>query len=306
MTTTRYLLARLGLAFGYVRRAQRMADAASEMHLLREAEAFLGDAIWEKVEPIEALSVEYWNLRKLIKEFNEVQLKLAASQKKLDQAHEERASLLNSTPVANEELLEQRAALLVDLEKLAYQRDQIVADAREVRRAFVGLKMKLEVLTSEAKGSTQNDAEIANVKQRLNDLKQRFSELKQQRIKVGQAIDEGDAKVDAVDEQLKQERLQRRELASQAFQVIGEGNKEISLLRAEASLLATRMRQLHAEIGRHVSRHTISDPACAAAASSHSGLVEVMRALRRSVALNHRLAEAASGGRLPRESAPGA
>jgi chromosome segregation ATPase len=301
MTPTRYLLARIGQAFGYVRRAQRMADAASEMHLLREAEAYLGEAVWDKVENIEALSVEYWNLRKLIKEHDGVQAKLVACQERLDRAHEERAALLNSTPETSEDLLDRRAALLVELEGLAIQRDQIVADAREVRRAFVGLKMKLEVLTNEARGTDRNDAEIAKVKERLGDLKQRFSELKQERIRIGLAIDEGDARVDAVDDKLKQEKQQRRELASQAFQVIGEGNKEISLLRAEGSLLATRMRQLYAEIGRHVSRHAISDPACAAAAASHHGMVEVMRALRRSVALNHRLAEAAAGERTPKE-----
>ena len=72
MTSSRYLVARVAQAFGYFRRAQRMADAASEMHLLREAEAQLGATIWEKVENIEELSVEYWNLRKLIKERDEV------------------------------------------------------------------------------------------------------------------------------------------------------------------------------------------------------------------------------------------
>jgi hypothetical protein len=75
-----------------------MADAASEMHLLREAEAYLGAAIWEKVENIEALSVEYWNLRKLIKERDDVRNKLLSCQQRLDRAHEERAALLNSVP----------------------------------------------------------------------------------------------------------------------------------------------------------------------------------------------------------------
>ena len=41
MTSSRYFVARVAQAFGYVRRAQRMGDAASEMHLLREAEAQL-------------------------------------------------------------------------------------------------------------------------------------------------------------------------------------------------------------------------------------------------------------------------
>jgi chromosome segregation ATPase len=290
MTTTRFFVARIAQAFGYVRRAQRMGDAASEMHLLREAEAYLGEAIWEKVENIEQLSVEYWNLRKLVKDLDEVRERLAAAQRRLDIAHEERANVLNNTPEANQELLDRRVVLLTELEALAQKRDGIVTAAREVRRAYVGLKMKLEVLTNEAGGSNTNDAEISAVKQRLDELKKRFAELKQERIDVGHKIEQGDNKVDEVDELLKEEKRQRRLLASEAFEAIGEGNKEISVLRAESGLLETRMRQLYGEIGRYVSRHSHQDPACTAAASSHRGLVDVMRALRRSVALNHRLA----------------
>lgn len=290
MTSSRFLIARFAQAFGYFRKSQRMADAASEMHLLREAEAFLGAAVWEKVEGIEALSVEYWNLRKLIKERDEVRARLAACQERLDKAHEERAALLNSPSEENQELLTERGTLLAELEQLAQKRDQIVADAREVRRAYIGLKTKLEVLTNESSRSAADPEQANQVKARLIELKTRFAELKQDRIHVGEAIEQGDAKVDLVDEKLKEQRQQRRTHASEAFQVIGEGNKEISILRAESSLLDTRMRQLYAEIGRYVSRHANQDPACAGAAASHQGLVDVMRALRRSIALNHRLA----------------
>lgn len=287
MTSTRYFAARLAQAFGYFRRAQRMADAASEMHLLREAEAFLGAAIWEKVEGIEALSVEYWNLRKLIKERDEVRHRLDECQQRLDQAHEERSNLLNNSPEDNRELLDERATLLADLEQLAVKRDQIVAEAREVRRAYVGLKMKLEVLSNDAPADS---GELMKVKSRLIELKQRFAELKDERIEVGKAIEQGDVKVDLVEEKIKAKRAERREKASETFQVIGEGNKEVSVLRAETGVLDTRMRQLYAEIGRYVSRNAASDPACVAAAATHHGLVDVMRALRRSIALNHRLA----------------
>jgi len=290
MTSSRYFVARVAQAFGYVRRAQRMGDAASEMHLLREAEAQLGAMIWEKVENIEDLSVEYWNLRKLIKEQQEVRAKLAVCQEKLTKAHDERAEILNSAPEINQELLDKRMELLAELEKLSHDRDRIVMDAREVRRSYVGLKMKLEVLTTEGGDSPGNLAEIAKAKARLVELRDKFSTLKQERIRIGHLIDEGDAKVDAVDEKLKEEKQQRRLQASEAFEVIGEGNKELSILRAESGLLETQMRQLYAEIGRYVSRNTKRDPACAAAAAAHHGLVDVMRALRRSVALNHRLA----------------
>ncbi len=290
MTSSHYLFARIAMAFGYVRKAQRMGEAASEMHLLREAEAQLGAAIWEKVENIEALSVEYWNLRKLVKQNDEVRLRLTECQNKLNKAHEERAEILNKAPENNQELFDKRMALLIELEKLAYQRDQVVADAREVRRSYVGYKTKLEVLTSETGDQPVNQEMADQIKDKLTELREKFTVLKEERIRIGLLIEEGDQKVDEVDSQLREEKQQRREQASLAFQAIGEGNKEISILRAESGVLDTQMRQLFAEIGRYVSRNTRQNPACAAAAASHHGLVEVMRALRRSVALNYRLA----------------
>jgi hypothetical protein len=287
MTSSRYLIARVAQAFGYFRRNLRMADAASEMRLLREAEAQLGAAIWEKVEGIEELSAEYWNLRKLIKEKEIVRQKLADCQVRLDQAHEERVNVLISAQQINQDLLDQRVELLMELEKLAHRRDEIVIEAREVRRIYDGMKMKLEVLTNESKGSEAGKEKIAEVKRRLAELKLKFSDLKKQRLLIGTETEAGDAKVDLVDEQLNEKKKDR---LMHAFQVISAGNKEISILRAESGLLDTQMRQLYAEIGRFVSRNTHLVPTCAAAASSHQGLVDVMRALRRSVALNHRLA----------------
>jgi predicted nucleic acid-binding Zn-ribbon protein len=267
-----------------------MGDAASEMHLLREAEAYLGQSIWEKVEPIEQLSVEYWNLRKLVKDMADVRERIVAAQLKLDLAHEERANLLNSMPQESQELLERRMNLLANLEALSMRRDEIVTSAREVRRSYVGMKMKLEVLTGDKVHQPSDKAELDGVKRRLQELKDRFALLKQQRIDVGQEIEQGDRDIDEIDQLLKEEKSQRRLLALEAFEAISEGNKEISLLRAESGLLDTRMRQLYAEIGRYVSRHAYQDPMCVKAAASHRGLVDVMRALRRSVALNHRLA----------------
>ncbi|MCX6865363.1 MAG: hypothetical protein NTV46_03945 [Verrucomicrobia bacterium] len=290
MTSTRYYVARIAQAFGYFRRSHRLGDAASEMHLLREAEAHLGERIWEHVEGIEALSVEYWNLRKLIKEREQVRAKLLACEATLEQAHEERARLLNTTPEFDQELLDQQTVLLTELEQLAYKRDEIVAQARETRRAYIGLKMKLEVLTKEFTGPAPDAEQVHKVKARLVELRTRFSELKQERIHIGEMIEAGDAKVDLIDNKLKAYRQDRRVSASAAFQLIGEINRELSLLRAESGVLDTRMRQLFAEIGRYVSRHANLDPVAAAAAASCRGMVDVMRELRRSIALNHRLA----------------
>lgn len=286
MTPSRYYIARVAQAFGFFRKNQRMADAAGEMHLLREAETQLGFLVWEKVDGIEELSVEYWNLRRLIKEKNDVRERIRECQTRLDGAHDERASLLNATPEVHQELIDERAALLGELEKLARDRDNTVTEAREVRRTYDGLKMKLEVLAKEA----SDTGELERVRARLVELKDRFAELKTLRTEIGERIEAGDAKLDIVDQQLNEKKVARRDQASEAFQIIGDGNKEMSLLRAENAAVETQMRQLYAEIGRFVSRHAGTDNGCSSATAGHHGLVNVMRALRQSIVLNHRLA----------------
>jgi len=287
MTPTKFFVARVAQAFGIHRKTKRMSDAASEMHLLRDAETFLGKAVWENVAEIDELSVEYWNLRKLVKERDGIRERLQACEEQLAVAHAERSTLLNSQSEGQPGgVVEERAAVMGRLESLARKRDEIVARAREVRRSYDGLKMKLEVLTKEF-GADTPDAVAA--REKLEGLKGKFADLKQERAEVAAAIEAGDAELDAFEAKLSEQRQTRREQASQAFQVIGDANREISTHRAELGLIDTQMRQLQAEIGRFVSRNP-RNQACSDASREHRGLVEVMHALRASIAMNHRLA----------------
>ncbi|BCU76172.1 hypothetical protein [Luteolibacter sp. LG18] len=285
MTPTKFFVARVAQAFGIHRKTKRMSDAASEMHLLRDAETFLGMSVWERVAEIEELSVEYWNLRKLVKEQESIRERLAVCEEELAVAHAERSSLLNTQTEPQQGVTEERTAIMTHLETLARQRDEVVARAREVRRSYDGVKMKLEVLTKESTDSP----EIIAAREKLEQLKEKFAELKQQRAEIAEKIEVGDVELDACDAKLTEQRQVRREQASHAFQVIGDANREISTHRAELGLIETQMRQLHSEIGRFVSRNP-RHPHCTEAAKPHRGLVEVMRALRASIAMNHRLA----------------
>jgi chromosome segregation ATPase len=285
MTTTRYIFARIAQAFGVNRRQRRMSEAASEMHLLREAEQVLGQSVWERVEEVEELGVEYWNLRKLIKERDEIRAKLAECETILADAHEQRSTLLSAKSDSQVELEEKRSGLLADLEKLAKDRDTVIQEAREIRRIYDGLKMKLEVLQRE--GTT--DA-IEKTRARMTELKARFTGLKAERDRVAASIAEGDALVDVIDTQLSEERQKHRTEASVAFQQIGQANRDMSALKAQQGLIDTQMRQLYSEIGRHVSRNAFISDQCRNAAKGHIPMIDVMRALRKSVAMNHRLA----------------
>lgn len=286
MTPAKFYAARLAQAFGIHRKTKRMSEAASEMHLLRDAEMCLGGLVWERVGEIEELSVEYWKLRKLSTERKDILERLTECDEQLAIAHAARANLLNKPSDAQQALLEERARKMEHLEKLARQRDEIVAKAKELRRSHEGLKMKLEVLGRERQ---PHPTETAEAQAKLDALKAKFGELKEQRARLGETLDAGDADLDECDAKLAKIHQERREEAAEAFQVIGEANRVISVHRAELGLIETQMSQLYSEIGRFVSRN-MKNPACIQAAREHRGMVEVMQALRASIVMNHRLA----------------
>lgn len=285
MTSTKYLVCLVARAFGYNRKNTRMAEAAEETHLLKEAESHLGKAMWENVEGIEALTVEYWNLRKLVKEHDRVAAELESQQKQLAEAHEERASLLGISTEPYKHLLDERQTVLNSLEELSRQRDLIVVKAQKIRRDYDGTKTKEEVLTNEG---MSDERDFSVITHRLTDLKTQFAELRAERQNMTKKIADGDIKVNTIDSEILELKKERRVKASEAFQHIGDANQEISTLRAELGVMDTQMRQLYTEIGKFVSRNT-KDSECRKASKEMQWLVDVMGALRKSILFNHKL-----------------
>jgi chromosome segregation ATPase len=288
MTSFRYFLARITHTLGIHRRSQRMSDAASETHLLRDAETYLGAMIWENVENIEPLSGGYWNLRKLTQEKEALASELSACQEKLNKAHEHRASTLSSLSGPLQRLIAEKAELSAQLEELAERRNEIVATAIEIRKTYDGLKVKAEVLSNQTGGS---HSERDRLSESMNQLKERFAELKAERTLISEKIVTRDLESRDLDVRILSHKTSQHENATKAIHLIGDATKEISSLRAGCGIIDTRMAQLHTEIGKHVSRNFLADPACAEAAKNHRGLVSVLHALRKSITLNYRLAE---------------
>ncbi|MGJ8643733.1 MAG: hypothetical protein ACSHX9_10020 [Luteolibacter sp.] len=288
MTPTRYYVFRIAQIFGYSRKNARMGAAASETHLLKEAESHLGRAIWKNAENIEGVSVEYWNLRKLQKEHSDLEEKLSHCREELAQAHEERASLLEVTIEPFMDLLEKRKEVLTELEEFARQRDLVVARAREIRRSYDGFKTKQEVL---AKEGSQSLEQAETIQQKLVDLKSEFTALKRERHNIAEKITKGDAYIDEIDAEILERKKERRIKAAEAFQHIGDANQEMATLRGELGALNTQMGQLYSEIGRYISRAAPTDAESMKACNKLRGLVDVMGALRKSIQYNHKLAD---------------
>ncbi len=287
MTPTSYFVALLAKSFGISRRNKRMADASSEMGLLREAEHQLGVYIWERAEEVDELSVEYWNLRKLVKEHDALATRLNELNEKVADAHFQRAEILKRITPEQVALENERAEFLRVLENMAYERDNIIRRAKEIRRIHDGMLTKVEVLQRD---DTKKD-QIPEVQAMIENIKQEFRELKARRQQMAIDLEEGDRKLDQIDHELDRMRQARRDEASVIFATISEVNRELSQLRADIGVLATQIHQLQSEIGRYVSRYAKRNPACAQIIREQRTLVEVMRMLRMSIAMNHKLAD---------------
>ena len=257
MTPTRYYVFRIAQLFGYSRKNARMGAAASETHLLKEAESHLGRLVWRDAENIEGISAEYWSLRKLQKEYELLNEKINHCREALGQAHDERSGLLEASNEPFLDLLEKRKEALAQMEGFARERDAVVAKAREIRRKYDGFKTKQEVLVKEGE---QSPEELDAIQERLSGLKAEFLDLKKERAAIATKVSEGDKLVDEIDAEIHDRKMKRRDKASEAFQDIGEANQKMSTLSGELGALDSQMGQLYSEIGKYVSRTTQKIP----------------------------------------------
>lgn len=287
MTSTSYYFALIAKSFGLERRNKRVLEASSEMSLLREAEYHLGLVLWEKIEPIEELSVEYWNLRKLMKGFTEMRKKMDELNEQLTELQLQRAEILNSENPEQIEVEMQRSQLMLYMEKLTNERDMVLRRAKELRRVHEGLLTKIQVI----KRDKYPEEKIIEVEQSIDDLKKEFRELKLRRQELAEALDQGDRDIDENEKKLAAFKQLKRDEAALIFQELGLINRELSQLRSEVGSVESEIRQLQSEVGRYISRYTKRNPACDKVAKPERAMVEVMRMLRISISMNRKLAD---------------
>ena len=287
MTSTSYYFALIAKSFGIERRNKRVLEASSEMSLLREAEYHLGLVLWEKIEPIEELSVEYWNLRKQMKGFTEMRKKMDELNEQLTELQLQRAEILNSENPEQLEVEMQRSQLMLYMEKLTNERDMVLRRAKELRRVHEGLLTKIEVI----KRDKYPEEKIIEVEQSIDDLKKEFRELKLRRQELAEALDQGDRDIDENEKKLAAFKQVKRDEAALIFQELGLINRELSQLRSEVGSVESEIRQLQSEVGRYISRYTKRNPVCDKVAKPERAMVEVMRMLRISISMNRKLAD---------------
>jgi chromosome segregation ATPase len=287
MTPSKYFFLCIASRFGYVRKSVRLAEATNETHLLKEAETFLGAAIWRHAESVQALAMEYWNLRKFTNERETLSKEILHLQGKFNATYQEPSASQESITESLQDLTNERKKALNHLDNLILERERIIAKAQDVRRNYDGLKIKQDVLQKEG----DNLAEIQNASARIAEIRNEFEALKQARDKIAQDIATANARIHEMDTWIGDRKKSNKSTSDVASEFIGDANQQISARQAQLNSLNTQIRQLHGDIGHYISLNYPSDTKSKKVGEDHRGLIEVMAALRRSIQFNWKLAD---------------
>lgn len=289
MTRFRYTLASIIQSFGLHRKLKRMTDAAYELHLMQEGEEFLGALCWPKVEEIEDISMEYWNIRKIERTRAELGEQVQNSNRALHDAHTKRAAIADKSKDIGHELFNDREQLFEILESLNNERDSIMADAQQVKRRFEALKTKATVLKNE--GDTSSVSYTKNRAQ-LEQLKEDFQSFKKKLKKIDEKIDIDQKKLANLQSSIDDKLKGNKDEASEIFGQISAANRDITAFKAKLGLLDEEHANLCREVGRYLNLNAhLSE--CQTACREHLGILEQVSLLRRSIQWNRALADKA-------------
>ena len=288
MTPFRYRVVRSFATFGLHRKAKRLGEAASETHLLREAEEVLGYLTWKNAENVENLSSEYWSLRELLEKRSEINGDLNDVDQKIKDFQLKRQGAMADVSTKGEGNRMKRAELMKKVEQLSRKRDGIVRDAKEVRHRHAGQKKKLQVL----KAAGNEDGEEAKAaRQSIARQTENFEKLRAERQQVAEEINLIEAKLAEINALLESETSDLRGEASELSSQIGALNRKSTDLRAELGQVDKQRDALYRKVGNYLTRYYSTDSDCKTVTKGQAALVRKILALRNSIILNNKLAE---------------
>ncbi|MGC6427333.1 MAG: hypothetical protein ACON5H_10110 [Akkermansiaceae bacterium] len=289
MTRFRYTLASILQSFGFDRKLKRMTDAAYELHLMQEGEEYLGALCWPKVENIENISMEYWNIRKIERQCKELETQIKEANVVLHEAHLKRAAVADRSKDIGQELFNERERLFELLEHLNLERDKTLSNAQQIKRSFEALKTKASVLRDEGAVASQT---YTQNRDQLSALKAQFKKLKKEITQTDEKIDSKQAKLSKLQSDIDDKLKGNKDKAVETFGQISAANRNITAYKAEMGLLAEEQARLFREVGRYLNLNA-SLPECLKACAGHLGLLEQIRLLRNSIQWNKTLTERA-------------
>ena len=287
MTYPRYILRRIGKAFGIHFKSGLNGAISDEQVLLGQAEAQLGRLIWKETESIDALNHTFWNLRKLNIQLDELNGRIHTCRGSLDGLQNHRASLHQQTNASDDPgLIREQGQMIKRLDRMTKERAAVQANIESAKNRYQGAATQIEVIEME-KGADAE--EVGQVRQRMKLIENQLAELLNQEKQIESRIEEGDAELRELTGNLEGHSAATQASSTAASMDANQANKDLAVMMNEHKNLEKATYQLHREIGRHVSRNLANDPECVKAGASQRSLMDIMAALRQSIEYNRRL-----------------
>jgi chromosome segregation ATPase len=294
MNAISFFLHRLGWQLGLRNERNRWSAVTRETQLLSEAQDLLGKSVWDKVEKVEDLTGEYWQLRdknsqqtKLREESEQVMDKIEAMQDTLEGIEGRYDAEINTLQAKKDSIMDKAGSLNEELE-------DIRSNDAGLRQRFNSLKNKLEVLKKQEDASLSE--EIEKTRQGLADLKLAHEDLKHHIETKEQEIRDLEVVVTEVERQIGKKRESMRQDSADLVAEIGRNSKLLAEISAKVGALENAKNELTFKMGQYLSNNLDSrDEEIRKILSSNeaSPLISKIHYLRKSIQYNTRLARRA-------------
>lgn len=291
MTQSSYILASFLMYFGVSRKTRRMTDAAFEMHLMQDGEEILGAYCWRNIEPIEELSMEYWNLRRLEREEKSLLSQAKDAESTLSDAQKQRVLNIDRSKGLGNDFLDERAALLEIAEAISSKREVLMEEAIQTKKKHSAVKLKVKVLQEE--GPDEEPA-IEAARKKLGTLRETFTHTKEELATLNEQSSQLKKELEKIDCELDLEANDWKGESTEAFFRISKANRDITEIKAKLGLLREKQGVLYREVGRFLNVNAKRED-CRDAYKEQRGILEQTRLLFHSIELNRKLIEKLGG-----------
>lgn len=287
MTRSSYLLAQCFKAIGFPFTQRRLTNAAGELQLLRESEMILGYYVWEHTDNLDVVSTEYSTIRMMMEEREMLNKDITQLKDRVAKASHSDQKPKDLKKSNRQQLIAQHNNIAARADSIVAKNEQVTEEARKVRQEYNKLNDKIkEMKTKEEPAHRYKEEE-----DQLNDLKHQFEALKQSRQRNDQTLVVYTRKLEELEEQIHQVTdAQESDEVTEQYLSIGQANRKISNMQSQIGIIDYKLNELYASIGHKLTRQHAQDPLCRKAIKSKSKLVKIMKALRKSIDYNHRIA----------------
>lgn len=287
MTKSKYYTYLVLKSFGAKIAQRRLADATHEMHLLKDAQELLGFYNSDHIEEIDELKTEYWEIKNLKKQIDDLEEEEDEIQESLHDAIQKKNEVGEGGGSAEEELDNKINELVDQREEYLEKRTTIFNEGKRVRKVYDGLKAKMDYFINDL---DEDDPERLDTAKRLEDCVTELTFLKGERDSIVSVIENIENQIQGKEDELNDIKAESDFESFTSYSDVGGKNKKLTEIRSRRAILQNNLDKNVRYVGRFLFANR-KDREVNGCIKSHREIVHQANALRKSIILNHKLVD---------------